>query len=84
MPVGTVEVPYDLLQPASAIKPTVATMCASWVIQDEASSVTYMEMVTASIGWMALAHAPPVVQSPQLTIEDVMDLPRIEENKDCL
>ena len=59
-------------------------MCASHVVQDEASGVTYVEMVTASIGWVALSYAPPAVQSPQLTIEDVMDLLGMEENNNHL
>ena len=31
-------------------KPAVATMCASHVVQDEASGIIYMEMVTTSMG----------------------------------
>ena len=84
LPVAAIKVPSDLPQLETAIEPTVATMCASHMIQDEASGVTYVETVTASIGWVALAHAPPAVQSPQLTIEDIIDLPKIEGNNDHL
>ena len=49
-PVAALEVPLEFTQPEVAIKPAVATMCASHVIQDEASRVTYMETVTISIG----------------------------------
>ena len=83
-PVATMEVPSDLLQPEVAIKPTLATMCASCVFQDEVSGVIYIETVTASDGLMALTHIPPVVQSPQLTIEDIIDVLKIEGNNDCL
>ena len=84
LPAVATEAPSDLPWLEVAIKPTVAIMCASHVVQDEASGVTYMEMVTTSVGWVALAYAPPAVQSPQLTIEDVMDLPKMEGNNDCL
>ena len=76
LPAATIEVPSDLLWPEAAVEPAVATMCASCVIQDEASGVTYVEMVTTSVWWVAFTHAPPVVQSPQLIIEDIMDLPK--------
>ena len=63
-PATTVEVHSDLPWPEVAIKPTVATMYASHMIQDEASGVTYMEPVTTSIGQVALAHAPSGPEPP--------------------
>ena len=82
-PVAALKVPLEFTLPEVAIKPAVATMCASHVIQDEACEVTYMETVTTSIGWVALRHIHPVTQNPWLTIEDITDLP-IEGNNDCL
>ena len=78
LPVATLKVPLEFTQPEAAIKPTVATMCASHVIQDGASGVTYMETVTTSVGQVALGHIHPVTQNPWLTIEDIAYLP-IEE-----
>ena len=83
-PVDTIKVPSDLLQLDAAVKPAMATMCASHVIQDETSGVTYTEMVIASVGWVALAYDPSVVQSPKHTIEDIIDLPKMEGNNDHL
>ena len=37
LPVATFEVPLEFTQPEVAVEPAVATMCASHVIQDEAS-----------------------------------------------
>ena len=51
------------MQPEVVIEPAIATMCASHVVQDEASGVTYMEMVTTSVGQVALNCAHPVVQN---------------------
>ena len=79
---ATLEVPLEFTQPEAAIEPAVATMCASHVIQDEASRVTYMETVTTSVGQVALRHIHPATQNLQLTIEDITDLP-IEGNNDC-
>ena len=59
-------------------------MCASHVVQVEASRVTYMEMVTTSMGQVALDCACPVVQNPQFTIRDLTDLPKEEGDNNCL
>ena len=61
---AALEVPLEFTQPEVAIEPMVATMCASHVIQDEASGVTYMETVTTSIGQVALGQIHPVTQTP--------------------
>ena len=58
------EVPLEFMQPEVVIEPAIATMCASHVVQDKASWVTYMETVTTSMGWVALNCAHPVVQDP--------------------
>ena len=67
-PTATLKVQPDPLWPEVAIESTVATMCASCVIQAEVSGVTYVETATTSIGQVALTYAPPAVQSPQLII----------------
>ena len=83
-PAATFKIPLEFTQPGVAIKPTVATLYTSHVIQDEVSGVTYMETVTTSVGQVALRHIHPVTQNPQLTIEDITDLPKIEGNNDRL
>ena len=69
--------------PEVATKPTVATMYANHVMQDKASGVTFMETVTTSIGRVALRQTQLAIQNPQLTIEDITDLPS-EGNNNCL
>ena len=78
LPVIALKVPLEFIQPEVVIEPAIATMCASCVVQDEASGVTYMEMVTTSVGQVTLNCANPVVQNPQLTIRDINDLPKEE------
>ena len=49
-PTVTLEVPLECMQPEAFVKPAVATMCASCVVQDKVSRVTYMETFTTSLG----------------------------------
>ena len=82
-PVITLKVPLGFTQPEVAVKPAVATINASHFIQDEASRVTYMETIITSVGWVVLGQTHPAIQNPQLTIEDITDLP-IEGDNSCL
>ena len=43
------KVPLELMQPEVMVEPTVAMVCASCIVQDEATGITYMEMVTTSV-----------------------------------
>ena len=54
--------------------PTVAMMYATHIFQDEATGVTYMDMVTTSMGRVALRnpHIAANLQGP--TMEDIPDL----------
>ena len=56
------------------VEPTVAIMCTSHIVQDKAMGITYMDMVTTSVGQVALGSSCLVAQTPRLTIEDVRDL----------
>ena len=62
-------------QPEAMVKPMVALMCAGCIVQDEATGITYMDMVTTSVGQVSLGSSCLVAQTPGLTIEDVTDLP---------
>ena len=74
-PATVSEVPLEHMQPEVMGKPMVATKCASHVVQDEASGITYMEMVTTSVGQVALGCTHPPAPTPSLTIEDITNLP---------
>ena len=50
LPATTFKVPLVPMQPEAIVEPVVAMMCASHVVQDEASGITYMEMVTTAVG----------------------------------
>ena len=75
LPANILEVPLEFSQPEAVVEPMVVMMCASHVVQDEASGVTYMEMVTTSMGWVALRCTCLVAQTPRVAIEDTTDLP---------
>ena len=51
----THEAPPDPLQIAAVTEPTVVTMSASCIVKDEATGVTYMDIVTISLGQVALS-----------------------------
>ena len=74
-PLTASEVPLEPIQPEAIIEPAVATVCASHIVQDEGTGVTYMDMVTTSMGQVALGSSHPAALSPRLIIEDVTNLP---------
>ena len=46
----TFEVPLELMQLEAMVEPALAMVCASHIVQDKASGITYMETVTTSVG----------------------------------
>ena len=44
------EAPLEALWLEAVMEPTVATMCASCIVKDEAMGMTYMDTVTTSMG----------------------------------
>ena len=64
LPVTTFEVPPEPLQLEVANEPTVAMMCTSCILQDEAMGMMYMDTVTTSMGQVALG-APTWQSKPQ-------------------
>ena len=74
-PTTALEAPMEPLQLEMPIKPAIATMCASCIVQDEATGITYMDTITTSIGPVALEGSHLAIQAPGPTIEDITDLP---------
>ena len=67
------EVPHGTMSIGVVVTPGISNMSMSHIIRDEATSVTYMDMVTTSVGRVALS-SPDSEASPQgPTIEDVTD-----------
>ena len=54
--------------------PTVVTMYATHIVQDEATRVTYMDMVTASVGRVALGNPCMAANLQGPTVKDITDL----------
>ena len=50
-------------------------MYATHIVQHEATGITYMAMVTASVGRVALRNPHMVATLPGPTVEDITDLP---------
>ena len=75
LPANTFEVPLKPMQLEAMAEPAVATMCNSRIVQDEATGITYMDTVIASVGRVALRGHHLATQTPRLTIEDATDLP---------
>ena len=67
--------PLGIRQPDMVMEPTVAMMYATCIIQDEATGVTYMDMVTASVGRVALRNPHMAASLPRPTVEDITNLP---------
>ena len=64
LPVTAFEVHLEPMQQEAMVKPTVATMCASCIVQDETMGITYMDMVTTSVGQVALRSFLPGGPNP--------------------
>ena len=75
LPVTAFKVPLEPTQPEAMVKPMVATVCASHIVQDEAMGITYMDTVNTSVGQVALGCSYLTAPIPRLTIEDVTNLP---------
>ena len=70
-----IEAPLELMQPEVMAEPSVAMLCTSCIVQDEVTGVTYMDMVTTSMGRVALRSSHLMAQPPGPTIEDGTDFP---------
>ena len=75
LPATIFEAPLEPMQLEAMVKPTAAMICASHIVQDKATGITYMDTVTTSMGQVALRGPHLATQTPGLTIEDVIDLP---------
>ena len=50
LPATAFQAPLETTQQEMMVEPMVAMLCASCIVQDEASGITYLEMVTTSLG----------------------------------
>ena len=66
-----VEATPKVRQPAMLVEPTVMTMYATGIVQDEVTGVTYMDTVTASVGRVALGNPYMVATLPGTTVEEL-------------
>ena len=80
LPTATIEAHMEPMQPEILAEPTIPTMCTSCIIQDETMGVIYMDMVTTSVGRLALSSSCMAACSPSPTIEDITNLS--QEGKD--
>ena len=67
--------PLETLWLEAMIEPSVATMCTSHIVQDEATGMMYMDTISTFMGWVALGGPYLAIQTPGPTIEDVSNLP---------
>ena len=70
-----VEAPPEIKWPDMSTEPTVTMMYATCIVQNEANGATYMDMVTASVGRVALRNPCMVATLPGPTVEDITSLP---------
>ena len=50
LPLTASEAALEPMQPGAVVKPVVVMVCASHIVQDEATGITYMDTVTTSMG----------------------------------
>ena len=74
LPEKVYKLPQDLLRMAAVLGPTVATMCASCIVKDKATGVTYMDTITTSVGQMAISGPKQEASTQGPIIEDITDL----------
>ena len=68
------EVSLDPLAVGVMSAPGVVTMCTSCIIRDKVTGATYLDMVTTSIGRMALSGPEQETPAQGPTIEDITNL----------
>ena len=61
-----IEATPKVRQPAMLVEPAVTTMYATCIVQDKVTGVTYMDMVTASVGRVALGNPHIMATLPGL------------------
>ena len=55
------------------VEPTVMTMYATCIVQDEVTGVTYMDTVTASVGRVAFGNPHMAATFPGATVEELAE-----------
>ena len=70
-----IETSPEIRQPDMLMGPTVTMMYATHIVQDRATGVIYMGMVTASVGRVALRNPHMMATLPAPTVEDITNLP---------
>ena len=75
LPVDAYEAPPDPLQLAAVVEPTVVMMSTSCILKDEATGITYMDIMTTSVGQVALGGPSQGIQATEPIIEDITNLP---------
>ena len=70
-----VDAPPGIRQPDMGMDLTVAMMYATCIVHHKATSVTYMDTVTASVSRVALGNPHMAATLPEPTVEDITDLP---------
>ena len=66
-----VEATPEIRQPHMLMEPTVMMMYTTRIVQVEATGVTYMDTVTASVGRVALGNSCIVATLPGPTVEEL-------------
>ena len=71
---ATMEAPPEIRSPNIMVGPTVATLSATWIVQDEFTRVTYVDTVTTSVERVALRNLHMVANVQGSMLEDITDI----------
>ena len=69
-----IEVPLETRPPDVMVRSMVATLSATWIVQDEATRVTYVKNVTTSVGRVALGNPCMVANLQGPMLEDITNI----------
>ena len=69
----TVDIPQEMAAPGFMVVSATTTMMTTQIHQDETTSVTYMDTVTATMGLISLGMPLVAVDHQACTTEDVTD-----------
>ena len=70
-----IKAPPEPRQPDTLVGPTVTTVYATQIVQDEATRATYIDMVTTLVERVALRNSSMVCNLLGSTMEDITNLP---------
>ena len=78
-----IEAPLETRLPDVMVGPAVATLSATWIVQDEATGVTYVDTMTTSVERVALRNPCMAADLQGPVLENITNLNQVVMTGGC-